>query len=282
MALIGQLLANATEQLKSVSGEAAGREAILLLGYATGRQTTSLGLNLDDQVSSHEQQTFESAVKQRLEYKPVSQIIGKRDFWKHQFLITSDVLDPRPDTETLVEEALAGGVYSRVLDLGTGSGCILLSLLAERPNATGVGVDISSKALDVAKRNADALGLASRASLTVGDWCDGVIGEFDLVVSNPPYIAQAAMEDLSKEVLDWEPRIALTPEGDGLEAYRSIASGVGKLMTQGARLLLEIGFDQAESVSLVLENSGFDDINVIQDINRKDRVVTAIWNGGPL
>ncbi|UWQ20823.1 peptide chain release factor N(5)-glutamine methyltransferase [Jannaschia sp. W003] len=214
---------------------------------------------------------FEALVARRAAREPVSHILGRRDFWRHAFRVTADVLDPRPETERLVEAALERP-FRRVLDLGTGSGCILLSLLAERTDATGLGTDVSDAALAVARGNADALGLRARAEFARADWLDGIDGAFDLVVSNPPYVAEAEMAALAPE-LGFEPRGALTPGGDGLGAYRRIAAEAPARMTPGARLLLEIGPTQAAAVSELLAAAGFARIAVLDDLDGRNRVV---------
>lgn len=220
------------------------------------------------------QAAFEQAIAARLARKPVSQIIGRRAFWKHEFLVTSDVLDPRPDTETLVEHALAAP-FTRVLDLGTGSGCILLSLLADRPGATGLGTDLSLAALQIAKQNAAALGLSDRAAFRQADWLAGVEGKFDLIVSNPPYIATTAYEGLPPELRLHEPKSALTPGGDGLDAYRSILAQAPAHLRSGGRLMVEIGHDQGSRVTAFFKAAGLEQLRVITDLNGKDRVVSG-------
>lgn len=217
---------------------------------------------------------FFAAVAARAERRPMSHILGGRAFWKHWFRVTPDVLDPRPDTETLVEAAL-DRPFDRVLDLGTGSGCILLSLLAERPDATGVGVDVSPATLEVARENAAALGLADRAEMRAGDWFEGVSGRFDLIVSNPPYLAEAEMATLAPEVRLWEPRVALTPGGDGLAAYRVIAAGAASHLVSGGRLIVEIGAGQAAAVGAILREAGWAGIAVLPDIDGRDRACVA-------
>jgi release factor glutamine methyltransferase len=218
--------------------------------------------------------TLEDAVKARAARQPVSQIIGRRAFFKHDFEVTPDVLDPRPDTETLVEVALAHP-FDTVLDIGSGSGCILLSLLAERPEATGLGIDISAPALDVARRNADRLGLAGRARFRRSDWLAEVDEQFDLIVSNPPYIDAATYATLAPELRDWEPRGALEAGADGLDAYRVIARDAPRVLAPGGTLCLEIGHDQGRSVPALLAASGWRQITVQRDLIGKDRVVTA-------
>lgn len=217
---------------------------------------------------------FARALDDRARRKPVSQIVGRRAFWRHDFRVTPDVLDPRPETETLVAAALEQ-TFARVLDLGTGSGCILISLLADRPGARGVGTDLSDAALAVARGNAEDLGVAERAQFLRADWFAGVTGRFDLIVSNPPYIAEAEMASLAPEVRDWEPHLALTPGGDGLDAYRAIASGAGARLMPGGRLLLEIGPMQAAAVSALLVAQGFPLPEVRRDLDGRDRVIVA-------
>jgi release factor glutamine methyltransferase len=223
---------------------------------------------------------FEIALADRARRRPVSQIVGRRAFWRHEFVVTPDVLDPRPETETLVAAALERP-FERVLDLGTGSGCILISLLADRPGAHGLGTDLSEPALAVARRNAGMLGVAERADFLRSDWLAEVDGRFDLIVSNPPYIAEAEMAGLAPEVRDWEPHLALTPGGDGLGAYRAIAAGAGGRLTAGGRIALEIGPTQGEAVSALLKAQGFGAIEVRRDLDGRDRVVVAVKPGQP-
>jgi release factor glutamine methyltransferase len=185
------------------------------------------------------------------------------------------VLDPRPETETLIAAAL-DGAFSRVLDLGTGSGAILITLLAERNEATGTGVDLSRKALSVAAGNAAALSVAGRATFLQSDWLCAVSGRFDLVVANPPYIAEAEMPGLSPEVRLWEPRLALTPGGDGLGAYRSILRDVRSVLVPGGRVLLETGTGQGDAVAALCQSAGLQAVRVLPDMDGRDRVVSAV------
>jgi release factor glutamine methyltransferase len=254
------------------------RDARLLLAHALGLGVDRLTLHLHDAMPETAQTRLESALTARLTRQPVSQITGARAFWGRSFSVTPAVLDPRPETETLIAEALRHP-FSRVLDLGTGSGAILLTLLAERPLARGLGVDLSPDALAVAARNADRLGVADRTRLEVSDWFGAVQGQFDLIVSNPPYIAAGEMALLSPEVRLHEPHLALTPGGDGLGAYRRIAAGAPGFAMPGARLMLEIGPTQAASVGDMLTHVGFSDIATLVDFDGRDRVVTAMWRG---
>ena len=214
--------------------------------------------------------TLEAAIAARLARQPVSQIIGWRDFWKHRFRVTRDTLDPRPETETLVAAAL-DLPWRSVLDLGTGTGAILISLLGERPGARGLGVDLSPDALKVARGNALRLGIA--AGFAVSDWFASIAGRFDLIVSNPPYIGAAEMSALAPEVRDWEPRMALTDEGDGLAAYRTIAAGAHAHLAQGGWLAVEIGPTQGAAVADLFRAAGLGRIAVRPDLDGRDRLV---------
>ncbi|SFR47750.1 peptide chain release factor N(5)-glutamine methyltransferase [Litoreibacter janthinus] len=213
-------------------------------------------------------------VARRITFEPFSHIAGRRAFWNHDFFVSSDVLDPRPDTETLVEVALSLP-FDTVLDLGTGSGCILCSILAERPSTMGTGTDISTAALQVAQRNADATGVADRALLIESDWFAAVKGQFDLIVSNPPYITEDAYAELHPTVQRFEPRIALTPGGDGLASYRVIAAEGPKYLSPDGYAVVEIGYDQGASVQSMFRTHGWRNVACIPDLNGKDRVIRA-------
>lgn len=217
---------------------------------------------------------FKHFVGRRAEREPFSHIAGYRDFWKHRFLVTKDVLDPRPETECLIDLALSEP-FSKVLDLGTGSGCIVASLLVERPDARGVGTDLSEAAVLIAGQNAKALGVAERVIFPLSDWYDDIGGQFDLIVSNPPYIAVNEMSGLAPEVTRYEPRLALTDEGDGLGAYRKIAAGALAHLLPGGRILVEIGPTQAGSVAEIFFTAGLEDVSVHADLDGRDRVVLA-------
>ena len=215
---------------------------------------------------------YRQAIAQRATGRPVSKIIGARDFWKYRFLVTDDVLDPRPETETLVASALEQP-FTSLLDLGTGSGCIVISLLAERPEARGVGTDMSEHAVLIAGENAAKIGVVDRLVLPLSDWFEDVGGRFDLIVSNPPYIAAAEMPGLAADVRLHDPRIALTPGGDGLEAYRKIVAGAAPHLVPKGRLIVEIGPTQAQAVAQMMQDAGFGRITVLPDLDGRDRVV---------
>ncbi|MCA3441588.1 MAG: peptide chain release factor N(5)-glutamine methyltransferase [Rhodobacter sp.] len=270
-----EALRAALPRLQAAGVEGAARDLRLLLAFATGIPPDRLTPVLADPLPGAAAARFEAAVLARVARQPVSQIVGGRLFWGRWFRVTPDVLDPRPETETLIAAAL-DGEFSRVLDLGTGSGAILITLLAERAGATGTGVDLSPKALSVAAANAAALSVAGRATFLKSDWLSAVRGRFDLVVANPPYIAQADMPGLSPEVRLWEPRLALTPGGDGLDACRSILRDVRSVLVPSGRVLLEIGASQGDAVAALCQSAGLQAVTVLQDMDGRDRVVSAV------
>jgi release factor glutamine methyltransferase len=276
-----EALRAALPRLQAAGIEGAARDLRLLLAFAMGIPPDRLTLMLTDPLPDAAITRFEAAVAARAARQPVSQIVGGRLFWGRWFRVTPDVLDPRPETETLIAVAL-DGAFNRVLDLGTGSGAILITLLAEQSGAVGTGVDLSESALSVAAGNAASLSVADRATFLPSDWLRGVSGSFDLVVANPPYISEAEMSGLSPEVRLWEPRLALTPEGDGLEAYRSILRDIRTVLAPSARVLLEIGASQGDAVATLCRTAGLQAVTVLQDLDGRDRVVSAIAAPGGL
>ena len=231
-------------------------------------------------LTPEQEATLDSYLSRREHREPVSHILGRKGFWKIMLNVTSDVLTPRPDTETVVEFSLREfpehAAWS-ILDLGIGSGAILLALLAERPAARGLGIDISEDALAVARDNAAALGLASRIALLRSDWTAG-LGEnlFDLVVSNPPYIANHVIETLEPEVRDHEPRIALEGGPDGLDHYRVLAPEILRVLKPGGRFAVEIGYDQKAEVEALFRAAGAEGVQTIRDLSDRDRVVAGM------
>jgi len=266
------LLRRGIAALAGIDG--AARDARLLLAAAMGIAPGRVTLVLGDPVSAEVRDRFDAMIGQRAGRMPVSQILGFKAFWQGEFAVTHATLSPRPETETLVEQALAQS-FSRVLDLGTGTGCIAISLLVARPDANGIATDISPDALQVAKGNAARHGVADRLSLVRSDWFSDVSGLFDLIVSNPPYIAASEMPALPPEVRNHEPALALSDMADGLTAYRRIAAGCRDHLLPGGRILLEIGPTQAEPVGALLTAAGLSDITIFHDLDDRDRVVAA-------
>jgi release factor glutamine methyltransferase len=211
--------------------------------------------------------------------EPISHILGRKGFWKIMLRVTRDVLTPRPDTETVVELVLRDipeGRACSILDLGIGSGAILLAILAERPAAKGLGVDVSEEALAVARENAANLGLAGRIALLRGDWTRLLENDgFDLVVSNPPYIPTGEIDGLEPEVRDHEPRLALDGGADGLDAYRLLAPEILRVLKPGGRFAVEIGPGQAAAVTALFVAAGAQGADVAKDLANRDRVVAG-------
>lgn len=274
-----EALAAAVRQLTAAGLPDAARDARRLLAHAMRIDPARLTLHLSDPLEAEAAERFAVAIAARARRQPVSQITEERWFYGRKFRVTPEVLDPRPETETLIEAALEEP-FARVLDLGTGSGAILLSLLAERPDASGLGTDASQTALKVAAGNARAFGQEGRAEFHAGDWWQAVPpgALFDLIVSNPPYIAEDEIPALAPEVRDWEPRMALTPGGDGLAAYRAIAADAAAHLCPHGRILVEIGPTQARAVRGLFLAAGLADLRVLPDLDGRDRVVAARAN----
>ena len=262
----------ARDRLGPVAGAQAAREARLILGHVTGWTAVRVALEGRAELPPGALAEAEAALERRLAREPLAQMLGAWDFYGRSFRVTRDTLVPRPDTETLVDLALARP-FERLMDLGTGTGAIAVTLLAERDGATGMASDISAAALAVAGENAADHQVAGRLQLIEADWWDGVDGVFDLVVSNPPYVTEAEYAALAPEVAEWEPRAALTPGGDGLSAYRAILDGLRTHLAPGGRCLVEIGAGQGAEVSELFEAAGLDAVAVHPDINGKPRVV---------
>ena len=257
-------------------------EARLLLAKASGLTVEALIAHGRDEAPAETVEALRALTARRVQREPMAYILGEREFWGITFKVTPDVLVPRPDSETLIEAALARLTDRarawRILDLGLGSGCLLLTLLREYGNASGVGLELSLAALRVAQANARALGVESRADLQLGDWrepdwADRLDGPFDLVVSNPPYIEQAAIDGLMPEVARFEPRQALDGGTDGLSAYRLIAAAGRKLITSGGWLLVEAGEGQVSEISKIFKIAGLRPEAPVKDLAGIDRVV---------
>lgn len=271
--ILRDVLRDVQQRLQLSGCESAARDARALTAHAVNIATDRLTLELGQSISDAQCAELERLVERRIAHEPVSRIIGKRLFWGRWFNITPDVLDPRGDTETLIARALELR-FQNALDLGTGSGCIAIILAAE----TGAKVratDVSRAALEVAKAN--ALQLETSVDFFLSDWFDQVDGQYEVILSNPPYITAQEMSDLAPDVVQYDPHLALTPGGDGLSAYREIARGAPQFLTKGGRVLVEIGALQANDVTALFAAAGFENMTTHQDLDGKDRVVEAIW-----
>ncbi len=269
----GAALARATAHLRAAGVPDPARDARALLAHAAGAARGTLTARPDDPLPAGAAHAQTRALAARARRQPVAQITGRRMFWGRDFRVTPDTLDPRPETEALIAAALAGPVPARLLDLGTGTGILAVTLLAERPAAVGLATDISDAALQVAAANARAHGVAPRLALRRADWWRGLAGDFDLIVCNPPYISEDEYELLSEDVRGWEPRGALTPGGDGLAAYRRLAGGLARHLLPGGRALVEVGAGQADAVAGIFGAAGGDVVAVHPDMDGRARVV---------
>lgn len=264
MTTIDQALTAAVARL-SAAGIADPRlDARVLLGAATGLSREALLAHGDRAIEQAAATRLDGYVARRVASEPVARILGHKEFWSLVFEVTADTLVPRPETETLIEAALAAvpdrNASVAVLDLGTGTGCLLLAFLAERPNARGTGIDINPGAVTVAARNAARLRLEQRARFVVADFADDlssrITERFDVILSNPPYIAADEIDSLAPDVARYEPRAALSGGADGLAAYRALAERLIGLLAPGGRAFLEIGQGQADSVAAIMAGGG--------------------------
>lgn len=260
-------------RLTSAGIQGAGGDARRLMAAALDLDPDRLLLVERDPIAPGTQARFARMIDARARSQPVAQIIGQRIFWGRAFEVTPDVLDPRPETETLIALALGGPGPHRILDLGTGSGALIVTLLAEWSEARGVATDRNAAALDVAARNAVRYGVNARANFLCADWMTGVSEAFDLVVCNPPYLASSEIAALDADVRDWEPYDALTPGPEGIESYRQIAAGLRGVLRSGGRALFEIGPTQAGVVCRMFAAAGMVGLNVHPDLDGRDRVV---------
>ncbi len=271
------LVAAAAAKLKAAGVEGARRDARILLTAVLGLESNA---NIPDApLTGAQARKFAAMIARRAKRWPVSRILGKRDFWTLTLKLNKDTLDPRPDSETVVETVLAhlgdrAGAY-RILDLGAGTGCLLLALLSELPNATGLGVDIAPGAVTAARANASAAGLARRARFATGNWCEGLRGSFDVIVTNPPYIRKRDIPRLDPEVARFDPRRALDGGRDGLAAYRAILKGLPRRLAPGALVAFELGKGQARAVAGLLKTQGLQVLETRRDLGGIERCIIA-------
>ena len=267
-------MAAATAKLRAAGVPDPARDARLLLAHAARVDAARVTLIAPEEIAPEIAERYAHLISLRAVRVPVSHLVGERAFYGRSFKISREVLDPRPETESLIEVALAAP-YARVLDLGTGSGCILVTLLAERAAATGVGVDLSEEACLQASANAVLHGVAERAEILQSDWFSAVQGRYDLIVSNPPYLARTEMRDIAPELALHEPEMALTDGGDGLSVYRLIADRAQEYLSAQGRVLAEMGWQQGDAVRAIFEAAGWANVTILPDLDGRDRVVCA-------
>jgi len=267
---IGEAVASAARALAGSGIEGGRREARILVALALGiDQAVVLGFP-ERPVPAAALPRLTELIERRCAREPISRILGHREFWSLDFELSPDTLDPRGDSETVVEAVLAHipgrEAALKILDLGTGTGCLLLAVLSEYPAATGIGIDLAPGAAATARRNAARLGFAERASFAVADWDAALGGCFDLVLSNPPYIEAAAIDDLEPEVARHDPRRALDGGADGLDFYRRLAASAPRLLRPGGIGIFEVGAGQAEAVAALMEACGLETIETRPDL----------------
>ncbi len=270
------------ERLKAVGIDQPAIDARLMLEVAAEVSRLEIVTDPYREMTPEQEALYDSYLERRSRREPVSLILGRKGFWKIMLNVNSAVLTPRPETEVIVDEALKAfpeHMAFSILDLGVGSGAILLSILAERPAAKGLGVDISEDALAVARENAANLDLDGRTALLRGDWAAG-LGDagFDLVVANPPYIPSAVIETLDPEVRDHDPRLALDGGEDGLDPYRILAPEILRVLKPGGMFAVEIGHDQSAAVEALFREAGAAGVRTIKDLGLRDRVVAGSKN----
>jgi len=250
----------------------------ILLSNSIKRDKKYIILNPKESLNSAQSKKFKSLIERRKKGEPVAYLINKKEFWKYEFFVNRDVLIPRPDTELIIEQVLK--IYSKishmqVLDIGTGSGCILLSILKERPNFYGTGIDISKKSINVSKLNAKQLNLTSRVKFFHSSVDNFKIGKYDIVVSNPPYIELFNLKYLEKDVINFEPKLALSGGFDGFSKIRKVINKTKTLIKKNGKFILEIGFNQKNKVKKILNEEGFYVNKAIRDYGNNDRCIIS-------
>ena len=250
----------------------------ILMSRVIKKNRADIILNSKTELSQKDYNLYENLIIQRSKQKPIAYLTGKKEFWKYEFSVTKDVLIPRPDTEIIVEKTLKltkNKNKLKVLEIGIGSGCILLSILKERKSFYGTGIDISKKTIEICKINCKNLGLSSRVKLFKTDIDNFRYGKYDLIISNPPYIKKFDLKYLEKEVSFYEPKPALDGGLDGLSELKKVILNSSKLIRRNGKLVLEIAFDQAESVKSILKQNEFYINEIIKDLSKKNRCIIS-------
>ena len=269
-----EVLADTAIKLSESGIEGAARDARILTAYALKIQVSDLSLKIDEQVSEQIITELEKLILRRIDREPISKILGRREFWGRLFSINEDVLDPRGDTETLIDFVIKKPVKS-VLELGTGSGAIAVTLACEWKEVYVTATDISENALSLAKINAEKFNVENKIHFLTSDWFETVKGAYDLIISNPPYIGLIEQDEISAEVIKYDPEIALFAGSDGMEAYKKIIPHLTKFLNPDGLVVLEIGASQSNQVKNLMNAVGFIDTKIVKDLSGKDRLVAA-------
>ena len=269
----------ANQKLKEKGIKTYQLDSEILMSKVIKRKKEDILLNLEDEIKKEDYNYFIDLINQRLNMKPIAYLVGNKSFWKYDFKVTNDVLIPRPETELILEQVInftKNKSNLNVLDIGVGSGCIILSILKEKKNFRGTGIDISKRTLKVCKLNSDNLGVSKRLKLFKSDVDNFQIGKYDLIVSNPPYIKNIDLKYLDKNVVGFEPRLALNGGLEGLSVIQKVIEKSSKLIKKNGTFVLEIAFDQKEKVVKILKKKGFFIKKIIKDLANRDRCITAI------
>ena len=269
-----EVLADTAIKLSGSGIEGAARDARILTAFAIGIPISELSLKLNELVSDQIISKLEKLILRRIDREPISKILGKREFWGRSFSINENVLDPRPDTETLIDFVIEKPVKS-VLELGTGSGAIAVTLACEWKHVHLTAVDISEDAISMAKINAEKFNVQNKIHFLKSDWFETVRGSFDLIISNPPYIGLVEQDEIAAEVIKYDPEIALFAGRDGLEAYKKIIPNLAKFLKPDGLVVLETGASQSNQVKNMMNAVGFIDAKIVKDLSGKDRLVAA-------
>ena len=274
---IKNLLKQAEEKLK-ITSTSYQLDSEILLSKVLQKKREFILLNLDSDPGKEKSNLYKYLIHQRSLGKPIAYLLGKKDFWKYEFVVSNNVLIPRPDTEKIVEKVLEATKYKsrlKILDIGVGSGCILLSILKERPNFNGVGVDLSKKCLDICEINAFNLDVKNRVKFFKSDIDNFNYGKYDLIISNPPYIKKSDLKYLENDVIGFEPVKALDGGLDGLSEIRKVINRSSELIRNKGKLVLEIAFDQKQKVKQLLINRGFYINGIFKDLAQNDRCIVC-------
>ena len=269
----------ANQKLKEKGIKTYQLDTEILMSKVMKRKKEDILLNLEDEIKKEDYDYFIDLINQRLNMKPIAYLVGNKSFWKYDFKVTNDVLIPRPETELILEQVInftKNKSNLNVLDIGVGSGCIILSILKEKKNFRGTGIDISKKTLKICKLNSENLGVSKRLKLFKSDVDNFQIGKYDLIVSNPPYIKNIDLKYLDKNVVGFEPRLALNGGLEGLSVIQKVIEKSSKLIKKNGTFVLEIAFDQKEKVVKILKKKGFFIKKIIKDLANRDRCITAI------
>ncbi len=269
-----EVLADAANKLSRSGIDGAARDARVLTAFAIGIPISELSLKLNELMSDQIISKLEKLILRRIDREPISKILGRREFWGRSFSINENVLDPRPDTETLIDFVIEKPVKS-VLELGTGSGAIAITLACEWKEVHVTAIDISEDALSLARSNAEKYNVQNKVHFLKSDWFETVRGSFDLIISNPPYIGLIEQDKISAEVLKFDPKVALFAGHDGLDAYRKIIPKLIKFLNPHGLVVLETGASQSNQVKYMMNAVGFIDAKIVEDLSGKDRLVTA-------